>query len=116
MASPGPEPLLSVYENDPDVGEIVAEFVAEMPKRRADFVRAIEAGDLSQAVRLAHQLKGAAGGYGFETLGQFAAAAEHALVDLGRSGNFDSSSLYAAAAPLIDACDRVRLANSEAAA
>ncbi|MEQ8317112.1 MAG: Hpt domain-containing protein [Phycisphaerales bacterium] len=116
MASPGHEPLLSVYENDPDVGEIVALFVSEMPRRRADIVRAAEAGDAAEAARFAHQLKGAAGGYGFETLGQIAAAAEHALNDLQPSKSDDASAVYAAAAPLIDACDRVRLANPGAAA
>lgn len=116
MASPGPDPLFSVYENDPDVGEIVAVFVAEMPRRRDELVRAAQAGDASEAARIAHQLKGAAGGYGFESLGQIASVAEHALGDLPSGLSDDESAIYAAVEPLIDACDRVRLANSETAA
>lgn len=116
MASPGSEPLFSVYENDPDVGEIVAQFVTEMPERRAELVRAVQACDATATSQIAHQLKGAAGGYGFEELGQIAAAAEHALADLREAGKVDASALHAAVAPLIDACDRVRLANAQAAA
>lgn len=116
MANPGLEPLFSVYENDPDVGEIVAVFVAEMPDRKDELVRAANAGDADEAARIAHQLKGASGGYGFGPLGEIAASAEHALIDLQQSGNHDASAVYAAAASLIDACDRVRLASSEAAA
>lgn len=116
MASTSTEPLFSVYENDPDVGEIVAVFVAEMPDRKAGLVRAVDAGDATEAARIAHQLKGASAGYGFGPLGVIAAAAEHALKDLQESGSPDPSAVHAAAATLIEACDRVRLASTETAA
>ncbi len=115
MAGPQHEPLFSVYENDPDMGEIIALFVGEMPDRRDDLSAAIEAGDVSKAIRIAHQLKGAAGGYGFEPLGQIAAASEHALRDLLHTTNLQVAAIRAAAAPLLDACGRVRLSSESAA-
>lgn len=116
MAGHNLEPMLSAYENDPDMGEIVALFVAEMPDRRDDLHKAVEAGDLSKAIRIAHQLKGAAGGYGFETLGIVAAASERALLDLLDTNNSEVSAIRAAAVPLLEACGRVRLSTSQDAA
>lgn len=116
MAGQNLEPMLSVYENDPDMGEIVALFVAEMPDRRDDLYKAVEAGDLSQAIRIAHQLKGAAGGYGFEALGTVATTTERALLDLLDANNSEVTALRAAATPLLEACGRVRLSSSESAA
>lgn len=116
MAGQNLEPMLSVYENDPDMGTIVALFVAEMPDRRDDLGKAIEAGDLSKAIRIAHQLKGAAGGYGFGSLGTVAAASERALLDLLDANNSEVAAIRAAATPLFEACGRVRLSSSESAA
>lgn len=116
VAGPNLEPIHSEYESDPDIGEIVAMFVAEMPVRRDDLRKAIEAGDLSEAIRVAHQLKGAAGGYGFGPLGTAAAASERALLDLLDANNSGVAAIRAAAMPLLDACGRVRLSSSDSAA
>jgi len=116
MAGHNLEPMLSAYESDPDMGEIVALFVAEMPDRRSELRKAVEAGDLSKAIRIAHQLKGAAGGYGFGALGTVAAASERALLDLLDANNSDFTALRTAATPLLEACGRVRLSSSESAA
>lgn len=112
-----PNPLLSVFEHDPDMGEIVALFVSEMPERANELRGAIESGNLDRAATIAHQLKGAAGGYGFEELGDIAAAAEQALkalasTDAGSSPN----AIRAATASLVEACGRVRLSSSQHAA
>lgn len=116
MAGHNLEPMLSAYENDPDMGEIVALFVAELPARREDLNAAVESGDLSKAIRIAHQLKGAAGGYGFEALGVLAAESERSMLDLLDINNSDIAAIRIAAQPLVEACGRVRLSTSQDAA
>lgn len=115
MSRRDPEPLLSVFEHDPEMADLVVAFVAEIPSRRADLEAAVDAGDLEAAIVLAHQLKGAAGGYGFEELGLFAAESERALVAL-RGAPVRVDALRLASAPLMDACGRVRLALTPSAA
>jgi len=109
--------LISVYENDPEMAEIVALFVAEMPDRIAELKQAVDDGDIELAHTIAHQLKGAAGGYGFERLGEIAAAAADALRKLEPSlSKTQHSALLAATSPLLLACGRVRLSTAQAAA
>jgi len=73
------EPLYSDLSGDPDLAEIVAMFVEEMPKRVASFGGAFEARDWKRLGRLAHQLKGSAGSYGFAAVGRGAAGVEDAI-------------------------------------
>lgn len=75
------DPIRSVYEDDPDMLEIVREFAAELPQRVEDLEGRLEAGDLAQLQVLAHQLKGAGGGYGFSQVTDAAAVLEQALKD-----------------------------------
>ncbi|GIW74263.1 MAG: hypothetical protein KatS3mg103_0785 [Phycisphaerales bacterium] len=115
------EPIFSVFEHDPDMAEIVAMFVEEMPQRMADLHAAVEAGDVQAATRLAHQLKGAAGGYGFDVLGEVAAATEQtlkAMIPAGQASADPGSAqaLRAACQGLMAACGRVRLSNARKAA
>src|SRR5690606_20533847 len=58
-------PLLSEFAGDPDMAELVQMFIDDLPQRLAAIEAAFDAGDLDQLRSLAHQLKGAAGGYGF---------------------------------------------------
>lgn len=117
MTGSHPEPLLSVFENDPEMAEIVALFVAEMPERASELREAVDSDDLDRAITIAHQLKGASGGYGFEELGDIAAAAEHALKALaGTSAGVGRHALLAAASGLLEACGRVRLSSPQHAA
>lgn len=71
--------LTSVFADDPEMRGIIAEFVGELPKRTMAMQSALHAGKLDQVRILAHQLKGAAGGYGFPTLGEAAALVEAAV-------------------------------------
>ncbi len=78
-ADPRP-PLHSVYENDPDLRDLVLLFVDELD-RRVDAIRqAYLAEDLATLQRISHQLKGAAGGYGFDPIGDSAARLEYELL------------------------------------
>ncbi len=78
MAAPDPttpDPVL----NDPEFAELIEYFKGELPAR----VRSLEAcaaeRDLDGLQRLAHQLKGAAPGFGFSRLGQVAGELEDRL-------------------------------------
>jgi len=71
--------IRSTYEDDPDMLEIVREFASELPARVAKIEAQLEAGALRDLQTLAHQLKGAGGGYGFPQITEFAASLESAL-------------------------------------
>ena len=75
------EPIRSIYEDDPDMLEIVREFVAELPQRVADLEARFAEQRFDDLQTLAHQLKGAGGGYGFAQVTDAAAGLEHALKD-----------------------------------
>lgn len=72
-------PILSDFATDPDMAEIVELFVGELPDRVSSLYDAWRAGAAEDLQRLAHQLKGASGGYGFSVIGEAAAELEAAL-------------------------------------
>jgi CheY-like chemotaxis protein/HPt (histidine-containing phosphotransfer) domain-containing protein len=79
---PGPEPkarLVSEYAVDPDMAPLVERFVAGLAEKRCALQRAALETDLEPLRRLAHQLKGAGGGYGFPTITEAAAEVELAV-------------------------------------
>jgi len=73
------DPIRSAYEDDPDMLEIVREFAHELPDRIARVESLLAALDFAGLQTLAHQLKGAGGGYGFPIITEAAAALERAL-------------------------------------
>ena len=58
-------PLVSDLAGDEDIADLVVAFVGELPSRSNAIRDAAKGGDTASLVRLAHQLKGAAGSYGF---------------------------------------------------
>ena len=60
--------VYSRLAGDPDLGEIVDLFVEEMPERVATLLDQLQAQDWEGLRRTAHQLKGAAGSYGFDMI------------------------------------------------
>jgi CheY-like chemotaxis protein len=68
--------LASTYADDPDMVGVIRRFVASLPER----VAALRSETGAPLVRLAHQLKGAAGGYGFAPITEAAGRVEEALV------------------------------------
>jgi len=75
----GKPPIRSTFASDPDMRELVEFFVQEMPGRITSLRKAFDAAELSDLTRLAHQLKGASGGYGFPSIGAKAGELESAL-------------------------------------
>ncbi|MGD0525928.1 MAG: ATP-binding protein, partial [Polyangiaceae bacterium] len=75
------EVVRSTFADDDDMREIVDLFVQELPERSSAIVRASKDGDVGTLKRLAHQLAGAAGGYGFPGITTAARAVEEALAE-----------------------------------
>ncbi len=78
--------IYSHYRNDPDMEELIAGFVERLPFHIQDIRAAMEAADLESVRRLAHQLKGAAGGYGFSPVSEAAETLEKAARDAEQAG------------------------------
>ena len=93
----------SVLGDDPDLSDIVALFVEEMPLRVRHLRGHFRCANWEELGRLAHQLKGAAGSYGFDQLTPFAARLEKTV----RSGE-SQAAIQAALEDLVDACGRLR--------
>ncbi|MGC3966992.1 MAG: Hpt domain-containing protein [Pirellulales bacterium] len=71
--------ICSTMSADPDFREIVELFVAEVPDRVASLTDAFDANRWADLRRIAHQLKGAAGGYGYPDLTTAASQLEFAI-------------------------------------
>ena len=69
-------PITSALAGDPYMRELVQQFVEALPKRASQMQDHLAARDIEALARLAHQLKGSAGGYGFSTITDEAARLE----------------------------------------
>ena len=76
-----PEAIYSTFGADPVLGELVELYAGEMPQRIAALEQAFSEGDRELLCRAAHQMKGAAGSYGFDSITAAAAALEGAVRD-----------------------------------
>jgi HPt (histidine-containing phosphotransfer) domain-containing protein len=75
------EPLYSTLGGDPDLGDLVTLFVEEMPDRVAHIQDMLNRHDWEELKRAAHQIKGAAGSYGFGAISPCAGKLEYAIRD-----------------------------------
>jgi CheY-like chemotaxis protein len=66
--TPSEQALQSVFHSDPDMAGVIAEFVGQMPQRLAQMRAAAHSSQWRALRRLAHQMKGAGGSYGFACL------------------------------------------------
>jgi signal transduction histidine kinase/DNA-binding response OmpR family regulator len=57
--------LRSSFAGDPDMQELIQEFVSRLPQRAARMMELLRDQDIEQLRQTVHQLKGAGGGYGF---------------------------------------------------
>ncbi len=69
----------SLDVTDSDDVELIELFLAELPNRVQSLNQAADSGDFAHMNRLAHQLKGAAPGFGFDSIGNAAALLEERL-------------------------------------
>ncbi|MBX9788065.1 MAG: Hpt domain-containing protein [Pirellulales bacterium] len=96
-------PLYSTLAADRALDDLVELFVDELPDRVARLQRLYDADERRELERAAHQLKGAAGSYGFDPLTPAAARLENALAT-----HDPSADVVSALAELIALCNRVR--------
>lgn len=99
--------IVSDVGEDPDMVEIVVQFVKGLKTHAENLRKAQQDGDRETIRRVAHQLKGAAGGYGFPSI--TAAAAK--LEDRARDG----APLAQAVAEVVDLCLRAKASERDAA-
>lgn len=95
-----------VYSNlasEPDLAELVQDFVNEIPERILRMQERADYQDWEGLRRLAHQIKGAAGSYGFGEVTPFAAQLESNL-KAGEAEDIIRVNLN----ELIDICGRLR--------
>jgi histidine phosphotransfer protein HptB len=103
------ECVYSRLGGDPDLAEIVDLFAREMPERAAALLRHYDDGNWAELRHAAHQLKGAAGSYGFEPLSPCAGRLEAAV----RDGEPEER-IHQSVIDLVDLCGRVRSGRPEA--
>lgn len=106
--SPGSGIIRSEFANDPDMKEIVEMYVVEMPERIGKLTELWQGQQLDELKRIAHQLKGASGGYGFPTVGTAAGKVEATINKLSEgSGNTSLQQLRTQVEDLLGLCKRV---------
>lgn len=96
-------PIVSEMGCDEDFLELVELFVSELPGRVEAMRQAIEDNDWDALKRLAHQLKGAAGGYGFPTITDNARELEQST-----EATADPASICRQIEELANMCQRAR--------
>ena len=102
-ASPSGD-LVSELADDPDMTELIESFARGLPAQAQRLEDALDANDREAIRRLAHQLKGSAGGYGFPTITEAAARLEQ----VAREGETIAQAL----ADVCDLCRRARAASA----
>ncbi len=80
--------LLDEIRDDPAFVELIADFVNALPARMDQLRIANEASDYETIQTIAHQLKGAGGGYGFDEITTVASVVE-SLAKSSPQGNRD---------------------------
>jgi HPt (histidine-containing phosphotransfer) domain-containing protein len=85
-------PLTSTLENDDVLKDLLPAFLATLSDWAAQLEAASAHGDYEALQRVAHQLRGAGGGYGYDTITGAAAALE---VDLARDAPASTHSVEA---------------------
>ncbi len=102
--TPSPEGAIqSTFADDPEMKELIEGFIDRLPMTIQNLQSAYDSGDSNTLWRLAHQLKGSAGGYGFQAISRIAAKVEKAV----RQPESDHE-LYLAMKQLTQTCARVK--------
>jgi len=76
LPPPPAQPMRSTLENENSLKELLTRFIARLPQRVSNLNDLVRQQDLDELRRAVHQLKGAAGGYGFPQITDAAARAE----------------------------------------
>jgi len=98
------QPIYSLLAADSALAGIVAQFVSELPDRVSAMKQTFALGEQERLRSQAHQLKGAAGSYGFDVLSQAAERLEALILNRCSVGELATS--------LKEVCDIVALVRS----
>lgn len=98
--------IYSSLASDPDFSDLVVLYVEEMPGRLEQIKAAHLSGDRETLIRLIHQLKGAAGSYGFSAITEEATIAEQELM----SSDADADQVIK---DLLALCEKVRVGTGD---
>ncbi|MEM1355509.1 MAG: Hpt domain-containing protein [Planctomycetota bacterium] len=97
-------PLLSTFADDPDMQELIDLFVSDLADRIDTIAQSARIADYEKLRTVAHQLKGAAAGYGYEPIGDAARELELTL-KLG-TPPFDEQTIQQQTDELLNICRR----------
>lgn len=104
-ARPSDPPLaFSDFDDEPEMAELIAAFVTELPYRVARMEAALLDHDHATLASLAHQLKGAGGGYGFPRISDAAAQLETIVRE-----NGETAAVIDGVAQLVRSCRSSRV-------
>lgn len=95
------EPLISDFADDPDMLEIIEMFVDGLSERIDSILTAFEDRNFTSVSGIAHQLKGASGGYGYPSLSELAFEVEQLA-----KRNAEDGQMEAALTVLVAECRR----------
>lgn len=82
--------VFSEFASDPEYRELLEMFAEALPERRRCLANSFQSGNFEELRILAHQLKGAGGGFGFPELTTRAAELETACREVNSQGITDS--------------------------
>ena len=97
-------PIYSLLADDTDLYEIVKMFVDEMPTRIDQLLSVFNAKNWGELERTAHQLRGAAGSYGFGEVTPAAGKLEQAV-----KSKLPEEEIQQSLIELIDTCQRMAI-------
>lgn len=102
----GVQPLVSDFAQDADMADLVDFFIEEMTSRIECLMQAWEQARIEDLRVIAHQLKGAGAGYGFQPVTTAAAMLEDAII----AGSAEGETLECRFEELLLVCRRVAAA------
>jgi HPt (histidine-containing phosphotransfer) domain-containing protein len=73
------ESLRSIFAQDPTISEIIPLFLENLKGYVVSLDKALKAGERDTALRICHDLKGTAGGYGYPSISEEASSLESVL-------------------------------------
>ena len=100
------EPIYSRFSSDPRMSEIISQFATALLDRSQEMAVAMASEDIDRLSRLAHNLKGSAGGYGFDSISEAAAELEQETLAV----EADVSNVQERVESLIELCSAVHQA------